>query len=437
MLIPDWLYEWQELRHKRTINTKVYTQDWISHVANCWVGVQHYNNSLFRRGDWVKWYRTIDHTPIWDNSEYGWIIQYDNAIRVFPKYSTDPMVFRNVYENYDIPNIYTPIWARIEWYWETDNMIVYPSTFWTWIDYCIKIIRSWMQKLVRFREWYYPEQDIDISWNTDLDPNYAIIKPFKIWDSNIIQKCELINYTLENKKLTKHIPASFFTDAIGDVYADTTQSFYAWAGDWYVWSGNSSSSRATIVWLSTWASFSYTATSMPSDSLARSDWTNRTLYRSWIPIDTSWLPDWSTINSAIFRSYNTTNGRWMSDSYNYRGLFQSTVTSNTVLANSDFNKFNTTLLSDTPNYSWWTINAYVSFTLNSSWVWIINKTWYTKLCLREWHDINTINPVFTSIEDNWWNFSTSEVTWTSQDPYISVTYDETPTSTFIPRIIIS
>ena len=68
------------------------------------------------------------------------------------------------------------------------------------------------------------------------------------------------------------------------------------------------------------------------------------------------------------------------------------------------------------------VNAYNTWTLNSTGTAWINKTGYTQLAVREGHDVLDVWPSYTTNQGNWIDVYLSEQNGTTQDPYLNVTY---------------
>ncbi|MFA6382726.1 MAG: hypothetical protein WCX08_05675 [Candidatus Buchananbacteria bacterium] len=149
------------------------------------------------------------------------------------------------------------------------------------------------------------------------------------------------------------------------------------------------------------------------------------IYRAFFPFDTSLIPDDALITSATLNLYIWVNGL-RNDSYGFITVIQTTQDSNLVLATSDYSKCGTIpnptegvdaanrLLQADIN-----LNNYNSFPLNAAGISWISKTSYTKLGVREGHDV--LN-VATGFPISYADIYTSERAGTSQDPYLDVTY---------------
>ena len=116
-------------------------------------------------------------------------------------------------------------------------------------------------------------------------------------------------------------------------------------------------------------------------------------------------------------------------------LTESTVESTTALTRSDTHSCDDTALSDTQTYVGMSVGTPFDLTLNEAGLAAINRSGYTKFCLRHEADQKNIEPSGWTGQD-WVNIRSSEYSGTSLDPYLSVTYIiPTPTPTATPDIV--
>ncbi|MCK5061759.1 hypothetical protein KAR28_04360 [Candidatus Parcubacteria bacterium] len=149
------------------------------------------------------------------------------------------------------------------------------------------------------------------------------------------------------------------------------------------------------------------------------------IYRMFLPFNTSTLPDDCTINSASLFVKSNSYQVGDDDAQAYAGVVQTSQATTTSLATTDYNNCgatdNPTLGAPTIALNNFSAEALVEFVLNSdgrSW---ISKTSWTKLGLREGHDIEDVAIVSGR---NYGMLYQSEHTGTDRDPYLSVTYSE-------------
>jgi hypothetical protein len=159
------------------------------------------------------------------------------------------------------------------------------------------------------------------------------------------------------------------------------------------------------------------------------------LYRAFFPFITSSIPSAAVISSATFNVY--VDGTGVSDQDNdgndYLTVVRTTQATHTTLSTSDFTNIGTTEGIDSGQRKDLTsvsTNAYLSFTLNATGISWIAKSGQSSVCsattgitclgIREGHDNLNNQAANNTITGTY--FSTSEVTGTSQDPYLSVIY---------------
>lgn len=195
----------------------------------------------------------------------------------------------------------------------------------------------------------------------------------------------------------------------------TTTNYYVGAGDGEVNAVNSS-------WSTVRGATSGTASpTNGSDYLISYYWnSNYYIYRAFFPADTSGIPDAATISSAslcVCSAEATYAGSSM-----YAAVVATSQASTSTLEAADFDNVGSTRFSDdvemAVNY-----NAYKSIALNATGLAAISKTGVTKIGLRGKKDLDNTTPDGTTGTNKSWNFYCSENTGTSQDPYVSVTYE--------------
>ncbi len=262
--------------------------------------------------------------------------------------------------------------------------------------------------------------------NSKLDGKewFTYLKGYKAWDSEgntIFIEAKL--YNKDGKYLLKKtVPLDFLKNAVGRVFTDTTTSYYAGAGDGYVynyastWDASHDASTGLSAILATPATIGVRHRSHPR-------FYN---YRGFFPINTSGIGSGSTITSATMKLYITGTLYEDNDSQAYIGLVQTTQASTATLSTADYNQCGAiddpTLGSDdTPKLDTLTTSAYNSFDLNATGLAWISKTGYTKLGFREGHDIEDLS-ILANIDYNNAKPSTSLETGTANDPYLEVTY---------------
>ncbi|MFN8472420.1 MAG: hypothetical protein U0822_09540 [Anaerolineae bacterium] len=173
------------------------------------------------------------------------------------------------------------------------------------------------------------------------------------------------------------------------------------------------------------------------------------LSRGFLVFNTAALPDNADISEARLYVYVTAKADAADDGNGYIGVVQGLESSTLSLTSTDYpragnavtgpaegaNRVDITSISPTM-YTVWDLNA-----VGLGWV---SRTGYTKLALREGHDIANAwpTPGYGSGSGNYISVYLSEQSGTNQDPYLEVTYTtppptETPTPTDTSTITLT
>jgi hypothetical protein len=263
---------------------------------------------------------------------------------------------------------------------------------------------------------------------------FTYLKTFRAWDSEgntVVIKTKL--YLKDGKRiLRKTIPLEFLKNAEGKVFADTTTSYYAGAGD-------GSISHGTASWDSihdaTTGSSAFPTDSEQNQARARLTGGNFQIARSFFPFDTSSLPDGDTISSATLTiSVASVTNQDSGTAYDYITVIQTSQASSSTLTTADYDQCgavdNPTEGIDSGNrvdLSNISAPADVSFALNSTGIGWISKTGTTLLGVRTGFDTEDVAP---STGDNRIYGYFSEQTGTDDDPILEVIHaSDTTTST--------
>jgi hypothetical protein len=456
----------QELIDKRTVNSRTYKLGSGERVFEAHVGHIHYQDETDSQ------YKEIDWTLKWDEARKGWSFDTHSFKPFIPEYADDWVEFRDLFEGKDQTvkfkaqsgHVKGELVPNLEGVTEA-NAVLYTNAFGEGIDYIIYFTRSSLKKVVRVREGYYPDEDvyfdfevefpedkkvlqgealqeIDILANPDETENLLVgeqdqtnpdwfthLKPFIVWDSAEERAIDTLEYQFyeEGGKtyLRKTIPQFFFSSSQGDVFTDTTATYYAGAGDgntreldctpWSSCHDLSSGDNADYTGITARVGVEYLAGPI------------YTIWRGFLPIDTSGLPDNVTIANATLYAYAYSTSDNDNDSNAYITVVQTSQASNTTLITDDFDQcgnVNNPIEGVNPNdrtdISDLVLSTYASYSLNSTGISWVNSTGYTKLGFREGHDATDTAPDvagFTRLEHY-----TSEQTGTSEDPYLSISY---------------
>lgn len=475
--------ELQEDKSKRSYTSKTYPKGNGEFITNISTGQLHYFNKL-GVGDSINDFREIDYTLIWDDILRGWTFQYNNFQPFLPEFADQKATFRDVYQNKDQIVSYTPECNHIQGRLitkenlvaenlntETDNnCILYDNAFGEGIDliYCFQ--RRGMKKLVRFRAGFYPDIDLEISFEVKLpddlyraeksedlklmdngaykldktkdklfDTNkssfigtekndgtfsYTILEPFKIWEQkneSFKLKSRIVNvdYKINNNKqsLIKNIPVTFFADCNNDVFTDVTTSFF---------SSNDGNIRAWGPAANGWASVVVSGITVGDTDVdtiggtAERYSTNYYNYKGYTTFNSSTLSAGIIIISANIYLYG--KDRQNPNSSNpVLGCYG--LSDYGTLDIGDWSASNTTAKSNTTFGSGWSKVGYNNFPLNNSGIANISKTGNSFFSFQEvTYAVALATPVTTTTTDIWVGAYSSSYTETSRDPYISIIY---------------
>ena len=240
-----------------------------------------------------------------------------------------------------------------------------------------------------------------LSISTTDPPRGIGFKPFLLWDSYIpptIKETwaleeipvDFVELSPNTYRLTKHIPASFFTQSrTYPVYTDTTSTFYpdpdaeVTSVDGMAYQLYSAGSGVTFSTLNADAgSGFFDNRNLPGETCAyvladnvSDKW--RGIARGIDLFDTSSIPDADTISSATLSIYGE-------DKFDVPGwtpninVYSSSPASNTALAAGDYDSLGSTAYSTAIAYGSFSTGAYNTFTFNGSGITNISKTGVSK-----------------------------------------------------------
>ena len=475
-----------ELRSKRTVNSKHYDMGGGQTLAHFGVGHQHYENKNLV-GDGEGGWRSLDWT-LTEKEGGGWTFLYHSFNPDIPQYADGWLSFRDLFESKDQTIGFKPVCSHVEGRLVasieglTDiNAVIYDDAFGTGIDCIVYFTRSTMKKCARIRNDSKENKDYSFKWQVEFphgsevwrkgETEYRLemtgskemdtakmtelrtsngttyFKPFLVWDSgegmDYHQETCKVTFSVEDGKtfLTKHIPQSFMEKSIGDVFTDTTTSYYVGAGDGAA-CYNTSSTYSTTHNASTG---SLTATVSDYSGSGKSVG-NFYIWRAFLPISTSNIPDDATILSAsMFLNLDSTSSyeAAVKDGDDWYSIVKTFQASTSSLVNADYEDCGSDNNSEArakyvPIYGSANIDVdtlatgYNNFALNSTGISWISTTGYTKLGIREGHDCKSSGGGMANGDDGRLDFSSSAATGQSKDPYLSVTYSETKKKTRSP-----
>lgn len=214
----------------------------------------------------------------------------------------------------------------------------------------------------------------------------------------------------------------------------TTTSFYAGAGDGWMYKNASTWDAAHDATTATLTN----STAITALVQTGKTTTGYTVHRGFLTFDTSTLPDDATITGATVKVYIPAIVNADNDGDDWVSVVQGNQASATTLATSDYDNAGSVDVptegietTDRKDISSITTNTYLSIPLNSvgqSWV---SLTDYTKLAMREGHDVLDSAYAGAASTLNSIKFRTSEYAGTTFDPILEVTYTQTTTTTTI------
>lgn len=355
------------------------------------------------------------------------------------------------------------------------NAVIYPDAFGEGRDYILYFTRSGLTKIVRIRDGFKSAVDENFDWEVDMPrgsqvfrakekedigkpgrgsyqvdiekdkafdtdkrtlignadargEQFTYFKSFLMWDDGSEEErshtalCPAAFTGRQNKLvLRKTIPASFQNISIGNLYADTTTSFYPGAGDGKIESISSSS------WADarTGGAVDFTAGPTATSGSLRNDnfgpGTFWYCYRGFLPFDTSAIGAGAEIASATLRLTSTgseTAGETIFDTH----LVRTNQASTSTLTTADFAPVDFTSGGEITVANW-TSGAGTdnTMTLNATGLSWINGAGNTLLGLVGEADQTNSSPSSYNA-DRSPNLYYSERTGTDDDPMLSVTY---------------
>lgn len=365
------------------------------------------------------------------------------------------------------------------------NCVIYDDAFGEGKDYILYFTRSTLKKVVRIREKFKGKDEERFAWDIELPEKhiyraenkivvetelktksivetakayeldttrskvfdspkqllignalldgkewFTYLKPFKVWDSGELENyhSEIVNveFDAENKTITKIVSSEFIGKSVGDIFTDTTTSYYSGEQDGCIrkQQGTGTDGQSQAEWDAlhdgTDGSGTYgTYIQIGTDNW----WGDSKLYRGFLYFDTSGIGAGSSITAAALKLYGSAAGN---ASYNV-GVTQSSASD--TLANADYDQCGglsagATEGSDSRVAFNVSTSAYSSWTLNATGRGWISKTATTKLCVRDGtKDIDDVNPAYGyGGLLNMVTFYSSENTGSDKDPYLEVTY---------------
>jgi hypothetical protein len=162
--------------------------------------------------------------------------------------------------------------------------------------------------------------------------------------------------------------------------------------------GDAGSGYCAKIWQTTWADAhdALTATAcgnvqviMYVDSYKQNA-SNWSIFRVFAPVDTSAIDDGATISAASFNIWVSRILDMDNDGNDTIGVYQTTMADPTSLATADFDTIGTTPGGTPTDMNSLTDDAINTFTFDATGIGFISKTGWTKLGVREGHDVANV-----------------------------------------------
>lgn len=259
-------------------------------------------------------------------------------------------------------------------------------------------------------------KSIAIGTDTDVgEANLTYIGEAEAWDSTGRKHPVTLEFLRVNGKIIKRktLPVASLQAANGTLFTDTTTSYFTGSGDGYVES-IANSNFATVRADTTGAANDETSINAFVDA---NQGANFYLDRGRLIADTSAEPNGQTYASGSWNLWILTVNDGDDDANGNLVIGESTVVSDTALANSDIdNLLFATAWTTAVDLTGLATNAYKSFPLNATGLLNVNTTGMTDMAMINGHDFAANAPD----ADSTVSFSMSEDTSGTKDPYIEL-----------------
>jgi len=459
--IPPQTQDKDELKGRRTLNSKVWKNPNGSFTLNAHVGHIHYFDKFNQDGS-GKRFREIDTNLKWNEQKKVWFSTYASYYPSIPKYADDWITFRDVFEDKDQSILIRPLCEHVKGTKISDRQILYKDAFGIGIDLRLGAGNNSLRKEIIIHEKpadltkdlefefeiKFPtgkhigigsrenKELISLTEKTSLKGKQLLIgtdlgdgkewhsyfRKALVWDSGgEVETIRVETYKDGNTLILKKIlPKEFLEKAIYPVFTDTTASYYIGAGDGFI-------KGADANW-DTCHDFTSAAHYDDLTYLHVVVYSNYEIKRVFVPVDTSGIPDDAVISAASFYGYANGVEDGDNDAQAYLAIVQTTQVATGSLVDEDYDQCgavnNPTQggLVDISNLTASQYNAIVLDETGRGW---ISKTGYTKIGIREGHDCEDIAPGGGSGA----TFAAYEDTEGDRDPYLSVTYSTVTTTT--------
>jgi uncharacterized delta-60 repeat protein len=273
------------------------------------------------------------------------------------------------------------------------------------------------------------DQQLLMGSGTVAENAFSRIRKIRIWDSEGNAIAGQLQFYRKESTLycRKIVPKEFLATASYPVYTDDTVTYYAGTGDGYTNKGDD------FDWDTTHdAAASPTASHTDTNSFfcrtGKDASEHYIITRVFFPFDTSGLPDNAVFSNATLSLYVDSKQNKDDDAEDFFVVVQTIQPSPTSLSTGDYDLCGSVDSpiegSDRVDLGGISTNQYNTWTLNSTGLGWISRTGWTKLGMREGHDVLDHPIDLLSSEKNRINGYYADYTGTSYDPKLAITYTE-------------
>ncbi|MDY6952303.1 MAG: hypothetical protein SWE60_12385, partial [Thermodesulfobacteriota bacterium] len=256
---------------------------------------------------------------------------------------------------------------------------------------------------------------------------YSRIQKIRVWDSSGETMAGRLEFYRRGSTLCfrKIVPKEFLALATYPVYTDDTVTYYAGTGDGYTNKGDDFDWDVTHDATQS-ATVQYTVTDSYFCRTGKDGSNHYIITRVFFPFYTEPLPDTANIVDATLSLYVNTKQNADNDGEDFFVVVQTTQPSTSALTTDDYDLCGTvnspTEGSERVDCGDITTGQFNDWTLNSTGLGWISKTDWTKLGMREGHDVLD-HPVVAAInQKNRINGYWANQSGTTFDPKLSITY---------------
>ncbi|MDY6987456.1 MAG: hypothetical protein SWQ30_05300, partial [Thermodesulfobacteriota bacterium] len=256
---------------------------------------------------------------------------------------------------------------------------------------------------------------------------FSRIQKIRVWDSSGEARAGRLEFYRRGSTICfrKIVPKEFLASATYPVYTDDTVTYYAGTGDGYTNKGNDFDWDITHDATES-ATAQYTVTESYFCRTGKDGSNHYIITRVFFPFYTEPLPDTANILDATLSLYVTTKQNADNDGEDFFVVVQTTQPSTSALTIDDYDLCGSvnspTEGSNRVDCGNITTGQYNDWTLNTTGLGWISKTDWTKLGMREGHDVLD-HPIVAAInQKNRINGYWADQSGTTTDPKLFITY---------------